>query len=259
LQRTLFRQSFLTVVVGQDVLLSEGLVTILRAAGFSVLDAACSVCDLDMSFLSQQQQSILMIVATGDDSSAALQQIERFKDTHTNGSVVAVVVADRFRLNDVISAFQQGTKAYFLHDARSDAFIKYLELVMMGETIVPPAILLLFLDQKYDCREETEKSKRISIMKTEDNHVYANKLWNLSEREKAILRCLINGDSNKVIARKMNIAYATVKVYIKSILRKIQVQNRTQAAIWAMRNYSIILAGDKRPSDCGANCGESLI
>jgi two-component system, NarL family, nitrate/nitrite response regulator NarL len=45
---------------------------------------------------------------------------------------------------------------------------------------------------------------------------------------------LLNGDANKVIARKVDIAEATVKVHVKAILRKIRVQNRTQAAIWAM-------------------------
>jgi len=51
---------------------------------------------------------------------------------------------------------------------------------------------------------------------------------------------LIEGESNKVIARKIDIAEATVKVHIKAILRKIRVQNRTQAAIWAMSNASYI-------------------
>ena len=61
----------------------------------------------------------------------------------------------------------------------------------------------------------------------------------LSTREKLILRCLIEGDSNKCIARKIDIAEATVKVHVKAILRKIRVQNRTQAAIWAMNNESL--------------------
>jgi two-component system nitrate/nitrite response regulator NarL len=47
---------------------------------------------------------------------------------------------------------------------------------------------------------------------------------------------LIEGDSNKLIARKIEIAEATVKVHVKAILRKIRVHNRTQAAIWAMSN-----------------------
>jgi two-component system nitrate/nitrite response regulator NarL len=68
----------------------------------------------------------------------------------------------------------------------------------------------------------------------------SNGAWvpELSTREKCILRCLIFGDSNKVVARKMDIAEATVKVHIKAILRKIRAQNRTQAAIWAMNNAS---------------------
>jgi two-component system nitrate/nitrite response regulator NarL len=55
----------------------------------------------------------------------------------------------------------------------------------------------------------------------------------LSFREASILRCLMDGDSNKVIARKCDIAETTVKVHIKAILRKIGVKNRTQAALWA--------------------------
>ena len=58
----------------------------------------------------------------------------------------------------------------------------------------------------------------------------------LSEREIAILRCLMRGDANKVIGRKLQLAEATVKVHIKSILRKIRLANRTQAAIWAQTN-----------------------
>jgi two-component system nitrate/nitrite response regulator NarL len=46
------------------------------------------------------------------------------------------------------------------------------------------------------------------------------------------------GSSNKVIAHNLAIAEATVKVHIKSILRKIRARNRTQAAIWAVSNLS---------------------
>ena len=58
----------------------------------------------------------------------------------------------------------------------------------------------------------------------------------LSEREAQILDGLVKGHANKVIARTCDITEATVKVHMKSILRKIRVDNRTQAAIWAMEN-----------------------
>ena len=55
----------------------------------------------------------------------------------------------------------------------------------------------------------------------------------LSIREVAILRLIMAGASNKVISNQLDITEATVKVHNKSILRKIRVQNRTQAAVWA--------------------------
>ena len=62
----------------------------------------------------------------------------------------------------------------------------------------------------------------------------------LSPRETAILLCLIDGNSNKSIARKIGITEATVKAHVKAILRKIRVQNRTQAAIWGMNNALLL-------------------
>jgi two-component system nitrate/nitrite response regulator NarL len=58
----------------------------------------------------------------------------------------------------------------------------------------------------------------------------------LSEREAQILDGLVKGYANKVIARSCEITEATVKVHMKAILRKIQVANRTQAAVWALEH-----------------------
>ena len=58
----------------------------------------------------------------------------------------------------------------------------------------------------------------------------------LTAREREILQLLMTGASNKLIAIRLGIAEATVKVHLKTLLRKIDVNNRTQAAIWAMHN-----------------------
>jgi two-component system nitrate/nitrite response regulator NarL len=60
------------------------------------------------------------------------------------------------------------------------------------------------------------------------------KVHGLSQREEQVLRGLVKGHSNKVIARTYQVAEATIKVHMKSILRKIRVANRTQVAIWAI-------------------------
>jgi two-component system nitrate/nitrite response regulator NarL len=60
------------------------------------------------------------------------------------------------------------------------------------------------------------------------------KARSLSAREAEILSSLMEGEPNKIIARRLHVAEATVKVHIKAILRKVGAANRTQAAMWAM-------------------------
>ena len=102
---------------------------------------------------------------------------------------------------------------------------------MMGEAVVPTTFLPLFgtedsrSGEDIRCADDDEE-----ILVTDDAAPQ------LSPREKLILRCLTQGDSNKSIARKIDSSEATVKVHVKAILRKIRVHNRTQAAIWGMNN-----------------------
>jgi two-component system nitrate/nitrite response regulator NarL len=72
----------------------------------------------------------------------------------------------------------------------------------------------------------------------------------LSQREEEILKSVVRGHSNKMIARTCGVADATIKVHMKSILRKIRVANRTQAAIWALeRGYGA--DGNRSPAHQG--------
>ena len=65
--------------------------------------------------------------------------------------------------------------------------------------------------------------------------------------EIAEMEGLVDGAPNKVIAQRLQITEATVKVHVKAILRKIRVKNRTQAAIWASKNLPLsdALASDQ--------------
>src|SRR5258708_11662039 len=115
-----------------------------------------------------------------------------------------------------------------------------------GKTFFPPAFLSFVLGSEGDRRGEAgprDENNQETLIRTERTLAPQ-----LSTREKSILRCLIEGDSNKCIARKINIAEATVKVHVKAILRKIRVHNRTQAAIWGMNNGSATrLANNSSP------------
>jgi two-component system nitrate/nitrite response regulator NarL len=231
------RDSFAIVLVGKSILVREGLARILRSENFRIRASVSSADDLLQSKL-QLHRPLFLIVHTGKDFDAAVEQIELFREQHPDGRVA--IMADHYRPDELVSAFRAGANGYFVDVMTRDVFIRSLELVMMGETIFPPAFLSFVLDPQDPhgdrlgetvSRDENEKA---ILVATEDTIGPQ-----LSPREKSILRCLIEGDSNKCIARKIDIAEATVKVHVKAILRKIRVQNRTQAAIWGMNNVSL--------------------
>jgi two-component system nitrate/nitrite response regulator NarL len=227
------QQVLAAVLVGKSILLREGLAKILRSANFRILDSVSCADDLHPN-RPNLHPPLFLIVHTGDDFDAALEQIELFRNRHPDGRIA--VVADHYRLNELVSAFRAGANGYFVNVITCDRFIKSVELVMMGETIFPPAFLSFILDPNGPHPVEpaaNDQNAEPILVATEDPITPQ-----LSPREKLILRCIIEGDPNKCIARKIDIAEATVKVHVKAILRKIRVQNRTQAAIWGINNGS---------------------
>jgi two-component system nitrate/nitrite response regulator NarL len=174
----------------------------------------------------------LLILECGQDVSGAIAKIQHFKTDYPDSKVV--LLADHLALEDILSAFRAGTNAYFASVQTCEAFVKALELVMLGESFLPRELLALV---GKDTQESSGGSSSLSGNGQCEQNGDSENWSRLSEREKFILRCIIYGDSNKHVARKLNIAEATVKVHVKAIFRKIRVQNRTQAAIWAMNKY----------------------
>jgi DNA-binding NarL/FixJ family response regulator len=228
------RRACATVLVGQCSLLREGLSHILCAAEsrFRIVASAASIYDLVLGPI-QQHQPLLLIIDSGSDPRTMANQIEAFKDQHHAGRVA--VLADEYVFPSVLSAFRAGANAYFLKVVASDAFIKALELVMLGETILPPELLSYVRNTTY-AAEDPVDVRGLEIHSDRPPPTDPFDLPALSPREEYLLRYIGEGDPNKIIARKMGIAEGTVKVHVKAILRKIRVSNRTQAAIWLMNN-----------------------
>ncbi len=224
------RHSRLTIVVGRNSLRKDGLAQFLRSADFGMVTSVTSADDLCAS-RTQQSQVLYVIVHTGDDFGAAVEQIEPLRGRYPEGRVV--MVADRYRLNELTAAFRAGANGYFVDVTSREVFIKSIELVMMGETVFPPVFPPFAVNSKREHdNNESDAHNGVTVAPDQQNAPQ------LSPREKLILRCLVEGDSNKRIARRIDIAEGTVKVHIKAILRKIGAHNRTQAAIWGMNRSS---------------------
>ena len=224
------RHSFATAIIGRSGLLREGIAKILRSANFRIVASASSADDLPDKV--QADPLLFLIVHSGDDFDFVAGQIEFFRDTYPNGRIA--IVADRYRPDELVSAFRVGANGCFVDVVDCDVFVRSLELIMMGETVLPAAFLSYIFDSESGrAGDESPGGDDSETILVPDIDGPAPQL---SPRERLILRCLIEGDSNKSIARKMDIAEATVKVHVKAILRKIRVHNRTQAAIWGMNN-----------------------
>ena len=242
------------VIVAANALLRECLTQILSAANFRVI-ASMPCADAHVLSTLPQARSILLIIDMSDHFQAGLKQIESFKQRYPRGRVV--VLADQHPLNELLSAFQVGANAYLAKVATCEAFIKSLELVMLGGTFLPPEVLTLISNRQSrrqnggtaDADDGVEDGQTAATDAGTNNRVpqaESSYVPRLSARQQSILGCLVLGDSNKTIARKMALAEATVKVHIKAILRKVRVRNRTQAAIWAKSNGSFIVEDASR-------------
>src|SRR5215472_15021569 len=135
--------SFGTVLIGHNALLREGLAHILDATNFGVLASAS---DADIAALSSlpDDRPLLLIIEVSGDFDATLSQIEGFKARYPAARVAVLAHPHQLhRLPEMVLAFRAGANAYFINVATCDVFIKSLELIMLGETILPSAILPL--------------------------------------------------------------------------------------------------------------------
>jgi two-component system nitrate/nitrite response regulator NarL len=103
------------------------------------------------------------------------------------------------------------------YDLSVDDFVRSLRLICSGERVFPRD-----LGRRPEASSAGDEPRSGGVR--------------LSPREQEMLSHLLSGHSNKLIARELGITEATVKVHLKSVLRKIRVQNRTQAAIWTLSN-----------------------
>jgi two-component system nitrate/nitrite response regulator NarL len=228
------REAFSVLVVEPNSLFREGLCRILRAAHFRVVNDAPAIDPILLESPGDDGDLLLLLIGAGGDHREAIRQIELFKKKYATGRVA--VLSDRNRPSEILAAFTCGANAYFMQSTPCDAFVRSLDLVMRGQTLIPAEILPSFMGPG-----EGAIQKNVIPDMTAPTHPAPSRPGapRLSAQESRILQHLIEGHSNKVIARNIDIAEATVKVHIKAILRKIQVHNRTQAAIWAMNNHSL--------------------
>lgn len=218
-------QRVATKLLCGNVLLQAGLSQLLSGTCFDVPGTASSGPDL------------CIVDATGDFQQT-LALIRETKAQHPATRVVAI--SQQFDIQAVQSAVEAGVDSFCLATSAREVLIRTLELTMLGERILPGSVVRQLLAREY------VSAGAAQVAPVVEHRLPDAKVSKLSPRETVILQSLMGGDPNKVIARKLDITEATIKVHVKAILRKIGVANRTQAAMWATGNLR----------DAGSTTGE---
>jgi two-component system nitrate/nitrite response regulator NarL len=213
-----------TLLIEPNTLLREGLRRILAETAYNPVALSPSFTEI-LAEWKPDANPFLLILDGVRDHEEACSQVQQLKEQY--GSARVLMLVDQYDLRQIITAFRAGVDAYLVKSVSCEVLVKTLDLVMLGEVVFPSAILDLLREHalRFDDEADVQGAEKPS------DKLFQTK--GLSVRETVILRCLMEGDSNKLIARKFDITEATVKVHVKAILRKIHAKNRTQAAIWA--------------------------
>jgi two-component system, NarL family, response regulator LiaR len=124
--------------------------------------------------------------------------------------------------DDVMNAVMAGACGYLLKDSSIDRLIDGIRAAAGGESLISPQIAAKLLQR---LRAQTADAEAARTIRTE-----------LSDRELEVLRLIANGKDNAEIARELFISPKTVKNHISNILMKLQIENRIQAAVYAVRS-----------------------
>ena len=134
--------------------------------------------------------------------------------------VVVLTISDQD--GDVMDAILAGACGYLLKDASIQDLMRGIEAAAVGESLISPTIAAKVLRRVRSSSSQPEIERTIRA--------------ELSDREIEVLKLIANGKDNAMIAAELHISPKTVKNHISNILMKLQIDNRIQAAVFAVRS-----------------------
>jgi two-component system nitrate/nitrite response regulator NarL len=220
-----------TYILQSDDLFREGLRLLLSGTCFRPQGCAIELEDLTEV---PRDRTILFII--GAKQALICSEI---RDQYPLALIVAM--ADESNPRSLATALENGANAALFSSVSPSALVSTLHALTEGK--------LILIDARLWSREMQARAEETPSPLLQDraspplqNEVpwdvadEPHALKQLSSRELAILKRIVQGESNKHIARFFSITEPTVKAHVKAILRKIGANNRTQAAIWALNH-----------------------
>jgi two-component system, NarL family, nitrate/nitrite response regulator NarL len=240
-----------TVIIASTALLREGVTSLLQGTPFKVVTAVRNPAELANRDLTDRALAIVGIYWSNGTHGPAAESIRLLRSLMPAGKIV--VVAETCGPVDLQCALEcalgLAPDGHILNLDSRDTLLRALELIFMDQQIF---VLGRTTGALTNGRDDTQRPTRAltnggdhtqfperTLGSQSESSYESGKKTNhsqLSDRERQVLISLAHGQSNKEIARAYDISEATVKVHTKAILRKTNIRNRTQAAIWVIEH-----------------------
>lgn len=213
------KESIRVLIVEDHNVVRQGLVALINLAeGIQVVGEAADGVEAIAQFRKLQPDVTLVDLRLPKLSGVEIIQRVRSESPQARFVVLTTYDGDE----DIYRALKSGAKAYLLKGMTSEELIKTIREVAAGRSHIPPAIAERLAER----------------MGTED----------LTPREADVLEQIVQGKSNKEIATELEISEATVKTHINSLLSKLGVTDRTQAATAAIRRGLVPFESLRKPN-----------
>lgn len=221
------------LVVDDHTLFRRGLVALLSQDGrFEVAGEAGDIGEALRCV--EQRKPDLILLDNHLPGVLGVDGIATLKEAASGVRILMLTVSENE--DDLATALQAGADGYLLKTVELDSLSESIIKVLDGESVVSPEMMTKLVaafraKPPLPATGETapaEASRNGSAPVPDDSALAL-----LSAREREVLALIAHGDSNKVIARKLDIAETTVKIHVQHILRKLQLSSRVQAAVYA--------------------------
>ena len=143
-----------------------------------------------------------------------IETLKRLRQDGYRGIILLFTVSDAE--HEVRDAMRHGADGYLLKDMEPNLLITQIREALHGVIVVSPTLTRV-LAQALRTPTPTQE-------------------FELTDRERQVLKSIAGGNSNKMIAQKLGITEGTVKVHVKNLLHKLGLRSRVEAAVWALEH-----------------------
>ena len=204
------------IIADDHMMIREGLKQLLELDGTMKVIAEANDGEECLNLLNKRIHSDILLLDINMPKKNGIEVLEYIKQNKIPVKVLILTVHNEVEY--LLKAVDIGIDGYLLKDSSYDELKEAIDVVISGNTYIQPSLLPALNESMEDYALDKEKIEC------------------LTKRELDVLRLISEGCSNKKISDELSISERTVKNHISHIFRKIDVEDRTQAAVFAIRN-----------------------